>query len=118
MRFIHVMLSLVFLLVSVALVEACESPQKTTAGFKTAYPQGKVYALKGALAGRFLEVFNATPPKTAITGDAVLLTIAPRHRGVAHLHIFQAGCIKQRGRISRRLADKLFEMFDRGGREI
>ena len=71
-------------------------------------------SLRGPWSGR---AFNATPPKTAITEDVVVLTVAPRHRGVAHLHIFQAGCITQRGRVSRRLVDRLIEMFDKGGRD-
>ena len=122
MSFIRILLSLVFLLGGVALVPksawACETPEKTAADFKAAYPQGKVFTFEEALAQRFLEAFNASPPKTAIAGDVVQLTIGPFARGVTHLHIYQDGCISQRGRISRRLIDTLMEMFDKGGRDI
>ena len=115
---IRIMIPLVLLLASVASVAACETPKKTVADFIQALPQGKVFVLKEAKAQRFLEAFNASPPTTDITGDTVLLTITPLARGVAHLHIFEAGCIKQRGRISRRLIDRLMEMFDKGGRHV
>lgn len=62
--------------------------------------------LVGAQAGRFMEVYNAVPPKTALPADEILVLTKDGVPNVAVLR-FVGGCFQDYGVHPRRLADWL-----------
>ncbi len=62
--------------------------------------------LVGARAVRFMEVYNAVPPKTALPGDEILVLTKTGVPNVAVLR-FVAGCFQDYGVHPRKLADWL-----------
>ncbi len=108
---IRIMLALGLVLASASPATAldCETPAMTARYFGTAKPGSRLVLIKGPRTQRFLDAFNAFPPATGYSGDAVVIIRLPQAAERVYLGIYDDGCLKHKGSISRALADKLLE---------
>ncbi|MGI9464540.1 MAG: hypothetical protein ACR2OM_11395, partial [Aestuariivirgaceae bacterium] len=117
MTLIRIILSFGLLLASGSLVAArtCETPAMTARHFAKVQPGSQIALLKGPRSKRFLKAFNAYPPATGYVGDAVVIIRLPHETRRVYLGIYQGGCLKHKGSITRKLAELLMKQSNPGG---
>lgn len=111
MILIRIMISLVFFLGGVALVEACETPQRTIRVWQKLMPGARIAYVTGRRAQMIITAFKG--PSAA--GNEVV--IAYPIRGLkAAVAMYIAGCATDRGPIDRRQLERILNFKDAMGR--
>jgi hypothetical protein len=97
-----------------AMAGSCITRNDITETAKRRMPQARIAIFAGEEASRFLAAYNARPPRTGFAGDEVLI-IDPGARAPTVLAVlFQGGCAKAGGRISRDLFESILTQLARG----
>jgi len=113
MTLIRIMISLAFLVSSIALVEACETPQATIRIWQKLIPGARIAYVTGPRAARIITVFKG--PQVA--GDEVVIAYPVRGSKVA-VAMYQSGCATDRGPVDRRMMERILTFKGMSGQGV
>ena len=96
---------------------ACETPLQTTRSLQSRLDGVHIMTLSGPRVQRFLQAFNAQPPVSDFAADNLLIARSPGKKAVL-LVMYENGCLKHRGAISRELYRRVWRASHDTGRHI
>ena len=94
--------------------ERCIDQPKIARTASLQMPRVRITTLAGDEARRFLAAYNAYPPETHLTGDAVMIIEAGPRTPVVFVVLFKNGCASAGGRIARTTYDAILAELARG----
>ena len=111
---LYAVLSLLAFCLASQAAERCIDQREIARTASAQMPRVRITTLAGDEAKRFLAAYNAHPPRTNLTGDAVMIIEAGPETPAVFAVLFKGGCASAGGRIARTTYDAILAQLARG----